>query len=337
MERRLGLLACAADRPCRVVLLVVLAIALFSPPAKAQSMLDTLEAPSLSSCGTVLQSWRSPFGFVFGNNSLGDREKLQRLVLPELGNGFVTAVRVRYDHLSLGSPSGSIRCVAYAVGTDGAPGAFLKASDTLTLSSLPGAPGEAWFAFPEAAAFTDAVYVGIDLRFVLPGDSIGVPGTEDGCGSGCWPYETWSDGTRNPICNTYDLEDVDFAVAAAVDWSPRISGFLMYDNGIPALALYPNPAADHVWVQLPENRKHHHAAARDAAVWHWEALDPYGRTRAEGKALADRDAGMRLDLSEWPKGCYRIVLQPDAWHGGDQDGVDADLQRPLFSGTVCKP
>jgi hypothetical protein len=278
-----------------------------APPANAQSLQDTLQPPSFEDCGTVLQSWRSPFGFVFGNNSLGDREKLQRLALPEIGNGFVTAVRVDYERLHLGTPSGSMRCVAYAVGPDGAPGAFLKASDTLTLGSLPSEPGEAWFSFPEPAAFTDAVYVGIDLRLLLPGDSIGVPGTEDGCGSGCWPYETWSDGTRNPICDTYDLDDVDFALAASVDWTPRISGMSTIDVQPVPFRAFPNPATARISIELKEG-----IWDRSAAPLQYQAIALDARSMHEGWLQPAADgihAGERVDVRSWPRTCYLLRVR----------------------------
>lgn len=341
--------ACGSGLCLMLVLLSSLA-----PGAKAQTMQDTLLPPSFSTCGTSLQTWRSPFGFVFGNNSLGDREKLQGLELPELGNGFATAVRVTYDHLSLGTPSGSMRCVAYAVGADGGPGAFLKASDTLTLSSLPAAPGEAWFNFPEPAAFTDRVYVGIDLRFLVPGDSMGVPGTENGCGSGCWPYETWSDGTRNPICDTYDLDDVDFALAVAVDWTPRVSSTAdpAFESAAP-WRIYPNPASSTIVLQAPTANPALPIAAQPPGGQdlHWVAVGSDGREQQRGLLKAE-EGPWSMDLSDWPAGCYRFMGQWQARPGGASVGskpgvgtsetglhkaVSMDPRQSLFLATVCKP
>jgi hypothetical protein len=260
--------------------------------AAAQSVEDTLRPAFLAGCGADPEAWRTEFGFVFGSTSLGDREKLQRLDLPGPGNGFVTAIGIEPAVLRPGTPSGAVRAVAYAVGPDGRPGSFLRASDTLLVAALAAGGGIRWFPLPEPAPFTDRVFAGIDLRLLQPGDSVGVLGTREGCGSGCVAWERWADGTLNPICDTWNLEDVDFRVYAAVTWTPRVSGGPSAEGRSPAWTLGPVPAAGRLRL----------ARTAPGPAWPWMARAADGRPLGAGTWPAGQTEQW-IDTGGWPAGC----------------------------------
>jgi hypothetical protein len=295
----------------RLPLLRLLACVLLMGAVHAQAQpaaaLDTLRPLSLETCGTTVVLLRSPFGFVFGTNTLGDREKNQRLDLPVPGNGFVTAARVFWGAKTQALASGSVRLTARSVNADGSPGSVLRSSDTILVASLDTTLGYTWFLFPEPAAFTDRVFIGLDLRLLQPGDSLGVLGTEDGCGSGCLPWERWADGTWNPICDTYDLDDVDFWVEAAVDWTPRVVGLADADSGAGGLrpkaddlSVWPNPVGDWLVLDWPGGA---------TAPWQWSVHGLDGRILASGHVQAGQTQVHMEPNPLWPAAAWRIAVQ----------------------------
>jgi hypothetical protein len=267
--------------------------------------IDTLSPASFSTCLDEPVLLVTPgVGPVFGNNLLGDREKAQRLFLPAPGNGFVTHTIVRWGSKVVGE-NGSVRIKAWSVGADGAPESFLTATDPVRMSDVDTAAGLAWLAFPAPAAFSESVFLSLDLGNLKPGDSINLPSTGDGCGSGCVVWERWSDGSWNPVCDTYDFEDIDLLMEAVVDWTPWGVGLEPDTPAARAGQPFPQPAVSEVLVPL-------HLSAPERLTW--TLYDAGGRAvLASGPQFSPAGASvLRLSVDALPAGLYQLFIQgPD--------------------------
>ncbi|MBI1193917.1 MAG: hypothetical protein GC205_12220 [Bacteroidetes bacterium] len=280
------------------------AIAAVAPLIQRSSAgeIDTLSPESFGSCLEEPVLWVTPgVGPVFGNNLLGDREKAQRLFLPSAGTGFVTHAIVRWGSKVVGE-NGSIRIKAWSVGENGAPESFLTATDIVRLSDVDTAAGFAVLAFPAPAAFSSSVFLSLDLSNLKPGDTINLPGTEDGCGSGCVVWERWSDGSWNPVCDTYDFEDIDMLVQAVVDWSAWAVG-LESPPGSPIVGQpFPQPASNTAVVPLQ-------MAQPEALTW--TLFDSGGRVvrASAGPEWHAGTSSLTLPLAALPEGLYWVQIR----------------------------
>jgi len=264
--------------------------------------IDTLSPASFSSClGEPVLLVTPGVGPVFGNNLLGDREKAQRLLLPAPGNGFVTHAIVRWGSKVVGE-NGTVRIKAWSVGADGAPESFLTATDPVRMSDVDTAAGMAVLAFPAPAAFSGSVFLSLDLGNLKPGDTINLPATGDGCGSGCVVWERWSDGSWNPVCDTYDFEDIDLLMEAVVDWTPWAVGLEVEAPLALAGQPFPQPANREVQVPLQLSAP---------AQLVWTLYDAGGRAvLASGPRDWPSGASvLRLTVDALPAGLYQLFLQ----------------------------
>lgn len=242
---------------------LVASAALASVPIRAQpdgtvrtaGEVDTIAPASLQDCLISPVTWVTPgIGPVFGNNSLGDREKAQRLDLPIPGNGFVLQAAVQWAQVVVGN-DGEVRLRAWSVGPDGRPESPLGNTVKKRVSALDASGMPEWFAFSAPAPFVGSVFISLDLSLLAEGDTVNLQGTEEGCGSGCVVWERWSDGSWNPVCDTYDFEDIDMLVQAEVDWTPWTLAVPEQDGGGPDRPfqmglLYPQPASQVIYLPV---------------------------------------------------------------------------------------
>ncbi len=275
------------------------------PENRTDGVIDTLSPASFGTCLTDPVLWITPgIGPVFGNNSLGDREKAQQLLLPSPGNGFVTHAIVYWGFKRVGA-DGDVRIKAWSVGPDGAPESFLTASDRIRISEIDTADGVDVLAFPAPAAFTGSVFLSLDLNSLNTGDTISGLGTEEGCGSGCLTWERWSDGSWNPVCDTYDFEDIDLLIEAVVDWSAWPAGLNDPEHGLTIGRPFPQPflqsAGSRLWLPVKTN------SAMTLSV---RVLDAMGRERAgqEFECPAPGEQNLVLPVQELPAGNYFLQV-----------------------------
>jgi len=264
--------------------------------------IDTLSPASFETCLVEPVLWVTPgVGPVFGNNLLGDLEKAQRLFLPVPGNGFVTHAIVQWGSKVVGE-NGSLRIKAWSVGDDGAPESFLTATDILRLSDVDTAAGFGVLAFPAPAAFSGSVFLSLDLGNLKPGDTINLLGTEDGCGSGCVVWERWSDGSWNPVCDTYDFDDIDMLMEAVVDWSAWAVGLESAQGGAVVGQPFPQPAGNTVVVPLQ-------LAEPEALTW--ILFDAWARAvvSSNGAQWHTGTTALTLPLAGLPDGLYWVQIR----------------------------
>ena len=272
------------------------------------SEVDTLSPLSFETCLGDSILWVTPgVGPVFGNNLLWDREKAQQLLLPSPGNGFVTGGIVYWGAKKVGA-NGEVRLKAWSVAPDGSPESFLTASEKVRISALDTALGYTYFSFPAPAAFTGSVFLRLDLGSLNAGDTVNVFGTRDSCGSGCVAWERWSDGSWNPVCDTYNFLDVDMLVQAIVDWTPWPLGVEGPEQHGQAIVgrLYPLPATSAVSVPIRIEQP------QSLAI---QLVDLSGKERSTYSfpSLAKGDHILELAMSGLPVGFYLLRIQGEAF------------------------
>lgn len=265
--------------------IVLLAALLTASSSKCQIMGDTLNPTGWDACLSLF-SWVAETGPMMGNNSFDDREKAQLLRMPSFGNGFVTRAVVYWDFVRIGG-NGRVKVKAYSVGADGKPLNLLTVSDSFRISELDTLSGRTVFSFAVPAAFSNEVFLSLDLRALEAGDTVSILGTAEECASVCGAYELWNVGIWNKICDTYNLNKVDMAIRGVVDWTPTGLEQLSQTTG----AVYPNPSYGLI-----------HLCQPNPEMDFWQILDVNGRLRKEGYMEPD----LVLDVSVLEPGMYLL-------------------------------
>ena len=259
-----------------------------SSPAAHRAAVDTISPPSFTTCPNQLLEWVGDFGPILGNNTLEDVEKAQRLVLPDYGNGFVQSGIVYWDYIRAGG-GGSVRLRAYAEDPAGGPGAFLGESNALPVEALDTVGGRDFFDFPAPVAFSNVVFLSLDLSGLLPGDTVAALGSPEHCAGVCGAWELWSTGIWNKVCDTWNLDKIDMGLQGVIDWSP--TGWA--DPAADARLAWPVPATGVIHLPVPSGLD---PAAR-LLVW-----DAAGRLQHLGYAGASD--WLKVRVEDWPPGLY---------------------------------
>ena len=265
--------------------ILLLAALLTGSSSKSQIMGDTLNPTGWDACLSLF-SWVAETGPMMGNNSFDDKEKAQLLRTPSFGNGFVTRAVVYWDFVRIGG-DGRVKVKAYSVGADGKPLNFLAVSDSFRVSELDTLGGSTVFSFTAPAAFSNEVFLSLDLRSLEAGDTVSILGTAEECASVCGAYELWNIGIWNKICDTYNLNKVDMAIRGVVDWTP--TGLQQLPQT--ARAVYPNPSYGLLQLDQP-----------NPEMDFWQIMDVNGRLRQEGKLRPD----LAIDVSSLEPGMYLL-------------------------------
>jgi hypothetical protein len=262
--------------------------------------IDTLYPQGLLDCPNDLQTWiADPSGPVFGNNSFGDKEKAQLLSLPVYGGGFMTQAILYCKYKRVGEDR-KIVLHAYSRGPDGAPLNLLGSSDSIALSEIDTASGMTMVGFGAFITFGNEFFLSMDISDLGVGDTIALLGTSNGCGSGCVTWEKWSSDFWNPVCDTYNFDDIDMGIAAIVDWTP--SGLADMQSAV--FRLGPNPATDEIRIYLEGNT--------GGEQWTLEAWDLQGRKIWEYPRTLDAVSGrleQHIEVRDWTPGSYLISLK----------------------------
>jgi hypothetical protein len=266
---------------------------------------DTLAPDSWGGCLEEPVLWLTPgIGPVFGNNALGDLGKAQLLRLPGPGDGFVTHALLHWGYQRVGA-DGRLRVRAWSVGPDGAPESPLSSTERIRVSEVDTASLFQVLAFSSPAPFIGAVFLSLELDELNTGDTLSLFASQDSCGSGCTSWERWSDGTWNPVCDTYNFEDVDMLIRAVVDWNPWSTSVplpeLASERALGAARLFPQPASGPVWLEVP---------APPGSQLNWALRHVSGALAMQGSESMPTPVGrLLLNVQTLEPGSYLLVLE----------------------------
>ncbi len=286
-------------------MLLVMVLALFALEGKALVPTDTLSPESWNTCPEEPVFWVNPgTGPIFGNNLLGDLEKAQLLSLPAPGNGFVTHALV-YWAFKRSDENGRLRVRAWNVAGDGSPGSVIGNSSMLRVDDVDTVMGWNLFSFSEPTAFTHSVFLSLDLSNMENGDSIAVLATVEECGLGCLSWERWSDGSWNPICDTYNLEAVDMFIRAVVEWTPWPAGLETPARPWSVEPPFPQPLSrsTHTTLSVMLN-------SIEPTALQMDLFDSAAKRIIPGRELEIAAGSQRIDimLPELKPGSYTLIL-----------------------------
>jgi hypothetical protein len=194
-------------------------------------------------------------GYVFGNNSRGDKEKMQKYPTPSGYGMYQTLIYVMYK--TMANPDSNLYSTIYTVDpiTHG-PGDTIFTSDPTTMSNVTTDMGEFWtaFNFPIAIPIPDSFFV----SFSLPrwdGDTIGVGATQNGC----YPdqqvaWERRSNNTFHPIndgtSTSWLINTEIFMAPVLVQIESNGDQLPLSYNGITIIETFPNPADERLNIKF---------------------------------------------------------------------------------------
>ena len=205
-------------------------------------------------------------GFITGSNSLGDQEKLQRLVYEDADEFEIQAVAAfLLDFQAEDIPNGFLYAVVYDEPTSNITFAEpVGTSDTIMLEDITfGELTEFTFSNP-VVMDNDSFLVGLNFSgtYTATGDTtgfVGIVSSKAGCGNVDNVYEKFSTPDGDAYDNFFEFWEVDLELylIAVVDAELTSTRQPLADYGA---TIFPNPAADLATLRLSAKSNGHYVA-----------------------------------------------------------------------------
>jgi hypothetical protein len=267
---------------------------------------DTLLPASLAQqCGGDLVLYTdSAGGYLAGNNSYGDLEKMQKYYVN--GETTVMSALVIFGGKTQTDPQSNLYAKVYSVGANGGPATELGVSQPLPISSVDTAGiSFTTFNFASPVTVTDSFFVGF-VNPTTPGDTVGAVTTRDECFSGPgYAWERWSDQTFAALDDTagWNLQ-ADLMIFPVVTQTVTSAHTAEAQRVLKLENAFPNPAATYTTIQYELKQK--------ATV----SIELYDVT---GKKVMDINKGTlqagsyrnEIDISSLEGGVYFYTLRTD--------------------------
>jgi hypothetical protein len=267
---------------------------------------DTLLPASLAQqCGGDLVLYTdSAGGYLAGNNSYGDLEKMQKYRVD--GQTTVMSALVIFGGKTQANPQSVLYAKVYSVGANGGPATELGASQPVPISSVDTAGiSFTTFTFASPVTVSDSFFVGF-VNPTTPGDTVGAVTTRDECFSGAgFAWEKWSDQTFAALDDTagWDLQ-ADLMIFPVVSELVTSSNTAEAQRVLKLENAFPNPAEAYTTIMYELKER--------ATV----SIELYDLT---GKKVIDIDKGTlqagtyknEIDTSSLEGGVYFYTVRTD--------------------------
>jgi len=247
-------------------------------------------------------------GYAFGNNGYNDWVKAESY--SDTDNVVLREVLMLFGHVSFGSQDSTsvVRVTVYL--NDGFGVTSIGTSDSIAPDSIVAFVDIPVYQLLDNGSFTVADFtsqtivlrsrfsIGIDLRYLSVGDTVGLMSTTDGDAGGT--YNAWELASSN---NWFTVEssvyswglDVDLALFPTIDrYDPAsVSRYEEVD-----LIAYPNPVIDMVSLQFPDNER-----------WSISVLDVFGKVVCQTQRITQSTT---LDMSGFSCGTYVVHAESNS-------------------------
>lgn len=247
-------------------------------------------------------------GYAFGNNSYNDWVKAESY--SDTDNVVLREVLMLFGHVSFGSQDSTsvVRVTVYL--NDGFGVTSIGTSDSIAPDSIVAFVDIPVYQLLDNGSFTVADFtsqtivlrsrfsIGIDLRYLAAGDTVGLMSTTDGDAGGT--YNAWELASSN---NWFTVEspvyswglDVDLALFPTIDrYDPAsVSHYEKVD-----LIAYPNPVIDLISLQFPDNER-----------WSISVLDVFGKLVFQTQRNAQNTV---VDMSDFSAGTYVLHAESNS-------------------------
>jgi len=192
-------------------------------------------------------------GYVFGPNGFGDREKAQWLHFVG-DNARITDVVGYFAGKNLVDDA-EIKTYIYDVNTaDNSPGNRLATSEVIMASNIDTTDLNIFnFATPVDITADTSFFASFDFSDVYATSGadtteLGMISTENGCSTGEFAWERWSDDSWHSIFSAWGGLDVALMVGLVIEFDEvaAIEDAFFQQKGLTVYPAYPNPAPNHI-------------------------------------------------------------------------------------------
>ncbi|MEL6672660.1 MAG: T9SS type A sorting domain-containing protein [Bacteroidota bacterium] len=245
------------------------------------------------------------WGTVVGNNGYGDKEKIQTFQYNDQAEFKLLEYWTVFGVRAVGN-DGDLTAVVYATNGDGSPGALLATSNPVKVSETADSLRYTQFVFATPPDVNSPIFqAGIDFNgLYATNDTVGMIHTRDGCGTGGFLWEKWSDDRWFRVDSAWGGLTVETYGIAVVEFEESSSIDGLTAEGLTIFPAYPNPANDQVNLKFNTvnsgnvNVKIYGSDTRVVATY------PLG-------IMAPGEHNFKIDTQAWASGAYYFSIETE--------------------------